>query len=214
MFEPLNFDAFRGKQLPADLLKVLKTLDELFPNSLVVSDLNEQGANFSVRGLTHDVVIKKMMAQKAAIFGPQVNAPTGSCVLGRSDFQILSPLADQNDRPHSAVSAERPERVRLSFGILVLLGPLGSLAFGGGSAALVLRLSVNRRASAISARNVSVAGSRYSRPDSGKISPKSRPGSPTAGRTSDRAHRRSIGNSAQRPKACSATYPTSAAPRA
>ena len=93
MFEPF-VHSVRGKQLPPELLKVLKTLDELFPKTLVVSDLNEQGANFSVRGLTHDVVIKKMMAQKALIFGPGVS-PTGSCVLGPGDFQILSPQADQ-----------------------------------------------------------------------------------------------------------------------
>ena len=93
MFEPFKYSQ-RGKQLPPDLLKVLKTLDELFPNALVVSELNEQGADFSIRGLTHDVVIKKMMAQKAKIFGPGVS-PTGSCVLGPGDFQVLSPLSDQ-----------------------------------------------------------------------------------------------------------------------
>ena len=93
MFEPFIYSK-RGKQLPPDLLKVLNTLDQLFPNALLVSDLNEQGANFSVRGLTHDVVIKKMMAQKAKIFGPEVS-PGGSCVLGPGDFQVLSPLSDQ-----------------------------------------------------------------------------------------------------------------------
>jgi hypothetical protein len=94
MFEPFNYSV-RGKPIPADVLKVLKALDEIFPDALLVSDLNDQGANFSVRGLTHDTVIKKMMSKKAEIFGPGVS-PTGSCVLGPGDFQILSPLSDQS----------------------------------------------------------------------------------------------------------------------
>ena len=94
MFEPFNLSK-RGAQIPPDLLKVLETLNELFPNAFLVSDLNAQGANFCVRGLTHDAVIKKMMAQKATIFGAEVETG-GSCVLGPVDFQVLCPQSIQS----------------------------------------------------------------------------------------------------------------------
>jgi hypothetical protein len=90
MFESFTF----GKQLPPDLVAVMGKLKELYGDALVVTSLNAQGATFYVRHLSDEVLIRQMMAQKAAIFGPDVE-PGTDCVLGPLNFQILKALATQ-----------------------------------------------------------------------------------------------------------------------
>jgi hypothetical protein len=90
VLEPLRLSY--GKVLPAAVQDVVQKLHDVFGAALVVTSLDAQGATFHVRGLSHEVVIRTLMARKAEVFGAAVPAG-GGCVLGPGDFQVLCPLS-------------------------------------------------------------------------------------------------------------------------